>query len=398
MNRSTIMKYLPALSLVLLVPLLITTAAEKQRDNIDLNLMDKDIKVMAKILQTELGERSTKDYFKTARTRGTYIDGYGLVFTMPLITKVYRGKTALNAKEQYDEVVEKLLDALQKYGDVVKQLRPDDKFTLVAAPSKYGVFESVGSNVIAYSSRDARFEPYPFIMTAGYRDIQRLVSGSLSRELFKESMEFAVFGTEDSEYLSPQAHKEINIMRGIIEVALEEELNTSISSESVEGTYLKDFGVLFTVNASKSRSYHFDSDNISISATGEYGAGKDQKEIDLSDMQESLGKINYELSKYGVPISFYVDREKLLQISEEEIEKAVDAITGILAKYGTKIRGLADNEKIAVQFQSRDYQYGPGLNTKLMHVTNFKDLMDYSKGRLSLEELKRRVSLYRVGE
>jgi hypothetical protein len=187
-------------------------------------------------------------------------------------------------------------------------------------------------------------------------------------------------------------------MKGILEVGLEEGLNTSISSESVQGTYLKDFGVLFTVNASKSRSYHFDSDNISISMRGEFDTDKETEQIDLSDMQESLGKINYELNKYGIPISFYVDREKLLQISEKEVQNAIDAITVVLSKYGSKLKGLSNNDKIAVEFQSRDYRYGPGLNTKLIHVTDYKNILDYSRGRLSLDELKNRVITHRIGD
>ncbi|MFC1492406.1 hypothetical protein ACFL6O_00480 [candidate division KSB1 bacterium] len=400
MNRSIIIKYLPVLALMLLIPLLITTAAEKQRGNsdTDYSMMDRDIKVMAKILQTELSDKSTGVYFKSSRAGGTYLDGYGLVFTMPLTTKIYKGRSARAAKEQYDDVIGKLINVLKEYGDVVKQVRPDDRFTLVASPSGYGVIEGYYNNVIAVSSRDAKFEPYPFIMSAEYRDIQKLSSGDLSQEQFRNSLEFEVFGTDDSQYITPKTHREINIMKGILEVGIEEGLNTSISSESVQGTYLKDFGVLFTVNASKSRSYHFDSDNISISMEGEFGTEKDTEQIDLSDMQESLGKINFELSKYGVPISFYVDKDKLLQISEEEVDNAIEVITGILSEYGSKIRGLSNNDKIAVQFQSRDYQYGPGLNTKLIHITDYKDILDYSRGRLSLDELKRRVTLHKIGE
>ncbi|MCP4726856.1 MAG: hypothetical protein GY863_17585 [bacterium] len=400
MNKSKIIQYLPVLALMLLIPLLITTAAEKQRNNsdTDYSMMDRDIKVMAKILQTELTDKYTGIYFKASRTKGTYLEGYGLVFTMPLTTKIYKGRSARTAKEQYDDVIDKLIGVLKEYGDVVKQVRPDERFTLVASPSRYGVIDGYYNNVIAVSSRDARFEPYPFIMSAEFRDIQKLGSGDLSLEQFKNSLEFEVFGTIDSQYISPKTHREINIMKGILEVGLEEGLSTSISSESVQGTYLKDFGVLFTVNASKSRRYHFDSDNISISMQGEFDTGKDTEQIDLSDMQESLGKINYELSKYGVPLNFYIDREKLLQISEEEVENAIDVITGILSEYGSKVRGLTNNDKIAVQFQSRDYKYGPGLNTKLIHVTDYKDIMDYSRGRLSLEELKSRVTLHKIGE
>ncbi len=401
MNRSkTFFKYLPFLALMLFIPLLITTAAEKQRGNsdIDYNMMDRDIKVMSKILQTELADRYSGVYFKTSRTRGTYLEGYGLVFTMPLTTKIYKGSSARRAKENYDDVIDKLVGALKEYGDVMKQVKPDDRFTLVASPSKYGVIGGYYDNVVAVSSRNAKFEPYPFIMSAEFRDIQKLSSGSISSEQFKNEIMFEVFGTEDSEYVSRKMHKEINIMKGILEVGIEEGLSTSISSESVQGTYLKDFGVLFTINASRSRSYHFDSDNISIRMDGKFDPAKDTEQIDLSDMQESLGKINYELSKYGVPISFYVDREKLLQISEEKVGEAVDVITGILSEYGSKIRGLTNDDKIAIQFQSRDYIYGPGLNTKLIHVTDYKDILDFSRGRLSLDQLKKRVTLQKIGE
>ncbi len=393
--KQNILKYAAVLSIAGLLVSAVSVVTGKHIE-IDQNKMNTDLKIMSKVLSTELGEGSNSDYFRYSRIRGSYLDGYGAIFNVPLTTKIFKGRDAVTASEKYSGVLDNFTNILAEYGDIISQAEPSDLFTIISTSKKPGIYGYDGglSDVVVYS-RKAKYEPVPFVLSVKFSDISRLVNNRISKERFKERINFEEYGTEDSIYLPPSKKKRLAVLKGIMEVALEEKLNINISSESVFGAYLKDFGVLLRVSASGSRMISINSDEIVIEDEMKKGSGQ---KVDLAEFENSLAKVNYELNKYDIPLNFYVDHEKLREVNEQGVAKAIDSISEILADYGSRFKELDPSEKIAVQFSTRDYRYGPGLNTQLLHVSDYSDLLDYKNGKINIQQFKNKVKVYRLSE
>jgi len=410
----------------------------EQTQAIDYDKMDRDLRIMEKIISMVLSEDELK-YFKPQKVKGAYLEDYGVVFMVPITStsSFLRSEKGQTVKESFKKIREKLTDFASSYADAIKQMKPNDWITMVVNPS------TTGSNVSLFYEfdraltlsrgativREEGFKPFSFIMSVRKSDITSYREGAMTLDQFSEAVLYSPIGAESEDYMTPKMQKDIKILRGILETVLEDHLNTSFTSESIQGTYLRDYGVLLTVNAGSAISLssgvydieikppaipEIEIGDITITFNAQFDKAKaDSLDALIADSLKVLQKLQQEtyrteleklilesqqmnLENTRLRLGWLTDQQlSLAQKRTEEdkgkIEKLVDVLVGVIGDYGHTIRELNPENQIAILFSSSGYRAGTSGAVNLMLTARYKDILDYSKGRISLDAFKSKV-------
>ena len=374
-------------ALTVLTTVLSVSLLHAAKSDIDYDKMDRDLRIMEKIISTIVSEEDVAGYFGSQRVKGVYLEGYGVVFMVPRAARirVFKGSETPDAEESFKKIREKLTDFFSSYADAIKQVKATDWITLVVNPptrsSVWAIPSPPLAPVLAPREKQEKveaFKPYPFIMSVRKSDITRYRENKIDLKQFSRTVLYSPIGGKSKDYVSASMFKDITVMRKILETVIEDHLNSSLSSESIQGTYLKDYGVLFTVYAG-----HFSAISVFVGVEDVLPALEvpiiDKKSERIEDVRVTI------LNKKRK------SEESRVKQDEERIEKLTDELIEVIGDYGHTIRDLKPNDQIVILYSSSGRRLKLRGILSLMLTVRFKDIVDYSQGKITLEVLKGRV-------
>ncbi|MFC1564596.1 hypothetical protein ACFL6G_06635 [candidate division KSB1 bacterium] len=369
--------------------------------NIDYQRMDRDLKISEDILKTLVSDNIVKEFYSEENIKGVYIDTYGVVFMVPLSNYSISGDRAKTAKERYEGMKDNFTEYFSSYADLISQVKPTDNISIIATPpdrlstSVYFVDRADAVLAMSASGREKElFEITPFIMSVKKSDIARYRSGSLNDAQFKNVVQLNEIGKDSKNYISKDFMKDVKILRGILQVSINDNFTTNISSSNFQGTYIKDHGVLFTINGGSvsvpvplildgdARGYVFDTRNNEVTNTGTGSNLVTVIELQnaLHEEDERLALTYRDFGNYG----FKGSNEKMLST-------IIESITDALANYGHTLREMKPDEKITVMYSSRGERMSRRANKNLMLTVAYKDIVAYTRGSINMNAFKAKV-------
>lgn len=381
---------------VALAAVLIVSAANAQ-PQVDYSRMERDLNIMENILETILSDPGVKDYFQARRIKGAYLDNYGAVFMMSASTRNYRDEQAQAAKQGFELMQTLLHGFLLDYAGSIKQLRDSDRIALVVNTTENNIWRWS----LEFSGREAReevFEPYPFIMTVLKSEINRARTGNIPVERFAGRVNFTPVGTAQAGAIPRAMDQSITIMKGIIETAIETKIAADLDRDRFMGAYLDDYGVLFIINSG-------DEVRIGVPSVEDFITVRPRAEVTVvtPERLQELIKVRVSELEKQIETAFEVKIKKLEQEEEERqvqrqkeykerINNLINVLTEVIGDYGHTIRNLQPAEEVAVLYTSTNSYWGDERGQfNLMLTATYRDILDYSRGSIPLEEFKNRV-------
>ncbi|MCP4726857.1 MAG: hypothetical protein GY863_17590 [bacterium] len=384
--------------IMLTVVLLMINAGYTQE--IDYQRMERDIKIQEDILKNLISDRVVKDFYSEEYFKGVYLDNFGVVFMVPLSSHTISGDGAQSAKERHEGMKDNFVEFFSSYADVIGQVRPTDTISIIATPSSrfstsvYFVDRTDANYVLSSRSRE-EFKVSPFIMSVKKSDIARYRDGSLNDAQFKNVVTYTEIGNKNKDYISEDFMKDIKILRGVMQVTVNDNFSSGISQSGFQGTYIKDYGVFFTVNGGNSVAvpvpmivdgqtggFVFDTRKTD---TREFVA--DNAPVTVIELQNALHEEDERLaltyrdfSSYG----FKGSNEKLLST-------IIDSITDALGNYGHTLKEMKPDEKISILYTSRGERMSRRANKSLMLTVAYRDILAYSRGSIDFNAFKTKV-------
>lgn len=266
------MKYLYRIICLLLFSSLFWVSQGLAQNGVDTNRMNRDIRIMENILHEMFKTRpqamgnsvalAAGEYTftrGTGGTRGTYLPGYGVVFTIKFANIphtisvgkngdqyfnyhfVYGSEEDADTEINEESVVSRIKEFLRDYGSTIGQLKRDDKVMVI-----FGANRSPGNlSFLSLHGERSEKDSIPVISAvASKNDMEAYRSGRLSESEFDERVSVAKT-TADNHQL------DMRVMANIFETAFKEtdEKGYRITG-SVNHIKLDNFGALFFFDAS----------------------------------------------------------------------------------------------------------------------------------------------------
>lgn len=361
--------------------------------SIDYEKMDKDLKIMEKVIETILTDRDVRLHFRVRSPKGVYLDNYGVIFMLPMTGSssfIFRGDKVETARTSYESMREELEDFLYSYSGLIKQLDDDDLITLVAnIPVSSNVLAAFSSNayVIYGGVRRTRelqetFEASPFIMSVKKGDVNR----AQNLEQFKDFVNFTPLLSKDDPYVTPEMADDLRIMNSIIKAALANKFGSSINSNSLQGTYLKDYGVLFTITTGI-RIYMPELVNVVVKSTVEATAQR-ILELKLNELEKQI------ITAQAIDLENVKESEvERTKRNQEYIKDVIATVTEVIGDYAHTLKEMEPDENVTILFSSSSGYWGRSRGpVNLMFNAKFRDILAYSQGSINLETFKSRIS------
>ena len=393
--RSTVLKKIAAVVCLLAVASVVPSA--KAQTTIDYEKMDKDLQIMEKVVETIMSDRTIRLHFRSQAPKGVYLNNYGVIFMLPFSGSsnlFYRGEKAETARTSYETLREDLEDFLFSYAGLIKQLRPSDVITLVAnmpvsssniltfSTSGAGVFEGlIRTRLVGRQSEEQEtFEASPFIMTVRKSD----VDNAENLEQFRNSINFSPLLSKDDPYVTPAMDNDIRIMNVIIRAALENKFGRGLSSGSLQGTYLENYGVLFTIKSSIRVYMPGIADvpfNLAIYR-------RDIVDIRLDELQRIV--LDAQVADIAAVRESDVEKTKR---NQEYIKELIEVMAEVIGDYGHTLREVQGDENVTILFSSSSGYWGTSRGpVNLMFNAKYRDILEYSRGSIDLDTFKSRIS------
>lgn len=324
--------------------------------SIDANRMNRDINIMENILQelfkTRWAGKGSSVHVAPSGSfsirgsydiRGTYLPGYGIIFTIPGRSSGFMMLSGSDDSESYsysfqysddessqkevteESITNRIKEFLMDYGSTIGQLGNDDRIMVI--------YNTRSNNrewvVFSSSATDENKKSLPTIsVVAKKSDLQAYRNGSISENELDSRLSVSTVEADEKEQL------DLKVMANIFETALKEQEAKSFRiSGSVNYLNLDNFGALFFFDARyASGSFFFKAPRISEFSFGE----EEQARVEVkSVIEDKLRETN----------------EKQ-QENAEEIRKSYEAfITNIkeyLVDYGRTLSSVNSNQHIMI--------------------------------------------------
>lgn len=366
---------------------------------IDHAKMKRDLNIMKAILDRIMNPNNSGSPWNAGNSRALFLDGNGVVFiyqsnhvdelfslreyNSPVARKTYfkamqyfkkhkenTDEIIINIegkktdKEQSEtkrkEIIQKkekelktnIIGFLGDYCDAINQLQSNDKISVVLLPfsSSYNSFVRILGHSNAF--------PELMVATVKKADISAYRKESINYNTFQKRVDFRII--EDNSSMA----KDVQIMSGIFSSAFQHDSNENLAViGDAWGTHLKDFGVLFMINARDSRRFQ----KMQFLTTGKniwHNFFIDEMEADDDDFTERL-------------------------------KNTQSKIIEILGDYGHTLRKLKDSEWIGVALEFGGSQHLKSEKSPLIIKVRKKDVMAFRKDKINLREFKKRVLISR---
>ncbi|SHF79228.1 hypothetical protein SAMN05443144_11375 [Fodinibius roseus] len=380
-------------------------SAGGQSSEIDENRMNRDLRIMENVLQ---------ELFKTGGTirgryggpfgfgnnhniRGTYLPGYGVIFTIPEARPGFMALGGANGNDfsfyfEYgdgekgekvteESITERIIEFLQDYGAVIGQLSDKEKVMVIyntAASSDrfdFDNFRLAGED--EDKEQEKRRQDIPTISVAAAKsDLQAYRSGDASPGQLRERLEISTGGVNDDSQM------DLKVMANILETTLKESVDEGTGSFRISGSLdylmLDNFGALFFGNAisagglsSAISSLNLSNiDSISVQPRKKKGGVRittksgEQRFYGSSDMLEGWKK----------------RQEQRHKQMEEHYRAFVSRLKESLVDYGRTLRSIDSDQYILLSV---------ALNSRLGPHGNLPERIDMQVKKSMLEAMER---------
>ena len=260
------MKSLSKILIALLVLIFMGTGNYSFAQNIDNNRMNRDIKIMENVLG-EMFETSLKtpdnksvSYFSIGGSgdiRGTYLPGYGIIFSVPgtknrvLQTKKddedgsysyifeYSDESGSDNEVNKESITLRIKEFLREYGSTIGQLQDNEKIMVIYNQTS----RSSGITFLRSSSVRMETNKLPTIsVVVTKKDLQAYRSGSISKSELDERFSVSTVETKNNNQL------DLKVMANIFETAFKNSDENSFRiTGSVNYLSLDNFGSIFSL-------------------------------------------------------------------------------------------------------------------------------------------------------
>lgn len=352
------MKYLSKIITLFFLSVLSTQALYAQ-DNIDANRMNRDINIMENILQELFKTRweaqgntvhvkSTGIYFgsRSSDIRGTYLPGYGIIFTIPggppgfvsysdsdegksySYTFRYSDDASSGKTVSEESITQRIREFLREYGSTIGQLSENDRIMVI-----YNTQQHIREFPFFHSSDDQKKQQLlPTIsVVAQMKDLQAYRSGNLSKDQLDQRLSISKSDAETNDRL------DLKVMANIFETALKEQEGPAFRiSGSINYLNLDNFGALFFFDShysSRSGSFFFDMPKISsFSFNDEEGKARVEVQRALeAEMSESRKQ-----------------QEETTEEIKQGYDTFINSLKEYLVDYGRTLSSVKANQHILI--------------------------------------------------
>jgi len=366
---------------------------------------DKEIKIMSNIISTLLSNGMPGMPGMDIKVKGVYLDGYGLVFTVPYRERfVYSyatireranvGKFQME-KDQYEMNMDKMKDLLTdfyiNYASSIRNVKNQDWITIFVDMGEIEkghmfvkVFEGVTEIVQGDDKTEDKEKLESFLLSVRFSDIKDVQAGKINKREFENRLKFSTVYDEakkDKEFL-----RDLEVLKSIIETSFEDYFDRTFHSSGIQGTYLDDYGVIITADASR----------LGVSNILRIKMEKDKLEQEKKKLQEKKTKFDREkgrINRGNIAYTIFgelISDENIKEKYKEYAKEIVDVFSEIFADYGHTLRKLKPNDNIAMLVTSR-YFWGSTSFSLIMTVKK-SDIEKYKENKINLNQFKERVT------
>lgn len=360
--------------------LILTTASIAGQSEINYERMQRELGIMETILKTIMSGNDIQEYYTSPYVRGSYLEGYGVIYQLSYSSRNYRGIKAPEARESFDKMRESLTNFYADYASLINQVNPDETISLIVYPNDASLNRWTTSRTTDPLYANEVFEPHPFILSARKSDLANL---SLETRIqLNRVVKYTPISKTDEMYITNATKEDVLIMRRILERSLEDHFRISISSSAVQGSYIKDYGVLF--NLSTSSSIYSTAARITLLATGilvvdSLITGDKGIAIRIDNPDRFIDQ--------NIALLARQERSKSIEKQKDEL---IDLLLEVLGTYGGTIKELKPNDRVTVYMTPSSSSWSFPSETNLIISLEFKDIEDFQRGRITLNTLKNR--------
>lgn len=254
-------------TITLLAAVLLLVPTLKAQNSIDMNRMQRDIKIMESILQelfktkwqgqnSRVHITSSGSFFSRGKDiRGTYLPDYGVIFTIPgdnpefiaysskenggsySYSFRYSDNESTDSQVNEENVTQRIKEFLRDYGSTLGQLSGDDRLMVIYnSPNRGSDF----SLLVGDNDKANRPNLPTISVVATKRDLQAYRSGSIDESELNSRI------TTSTAKENEKGRLDLKVMGNIFETALKEQEDKAFRVRgSVNHVYLDNFGALF---------------------------------------------------------------------------------------------------------------------------------------------------------
>ena len=353
------------------------------QSDVDYSQMHSDLRIMESVITTILSGSEVRDFYRSRILRSSYLEGYGAVFQLTYSPVRFRSSRLTNARNQFNDIRERLTGVYADYAGALKLVRPDESVTILVYPKSASSIRQVGSVSRGSSNSNATFEPQPYSLSARMSDIINLDRNNAAQ--LSRVVRYTPYVNADELFGSADMKEDIAILQSILERSLEDHLKTGFSSNFAQGCYLPGYGIL--LNLSVSQSIFVSGTRISLVSAGS---------LILDSLITGSRRIVISIDN---PDRF-IDRNIALLARQERTKSAgerksdfIDRLAEILGTYGGTLKELDRGDTITVFMTSQGSSWNLPVDLNLVFSVKQRDLLDYGNGRISLSELKNRSKI-----
>lgn len=381
-------------------------SAGAQSSTIDENRMSRDIKIMENVLQEMFKTSGTTraryggpfSFGKSHNIRGTYLSGYGVIFTIPAARPGFMALSGINGNDfsfdfEYgddekgekvteESITDKIIEFLQDYGSVIGQLSDEEKVMVIYNTTASGdrfdfdAFWLSGEGEDENEEQEKKRQDIPTLSIAAEKsDLQAYRSGGISSEQLRKRLEISTAGLNDTRQI------DLKVMANILETALKESEGSSGSfriSGSVDYVMLDNFGALFFGNAFSAGGLSSALSSLNLS------------NIDSINVQPQNNKGRVRITTKSGEQRIYSSDEMLEERKkrqeqrhkqmEEHYKTFVSRLKESLVDYGRTLRSVGSDQYILVSV---------ALNSRFGHNRDLPERIDMQIQKSVLEAMER---------
>ncbi|KAA3619616.1 MAG: hypothetical protein DWQ05_02510 [Calditrichaeota bacterium] len=370
-----------------------TIFSQQKTGELDMSMMDKDLNIMESILDKLLSEDDYRRIHLThSSTRGIFIPSYGVIFTVPIRRPIFQVLTerfhqlqmeeeehvaiistensrSPQKKATREETELKINYFLGKYADAIRQLRGQDKITVIYSDQS---MNNAGSNWQSASSFDSGFTS-----SIAFNTIQQFNAGKINRRTFDNLV------SVNSEVVTHDRQPEIGIFINAMQTILHSRSAETFDLRGgISQFHLADFGVIFSFQA-----------NFLSSNSLEYFFSVDPNSAEFSETRIIRGK----KGKTGTGINVWTQFSHIDTVSTAQLIKAFSDFENKLQHLITQYAPTLDVEKpeswlvLAVKID----QLNPQIPTRAVYKIQNKNIQALMDRKISREKLINEIESYK---
>ena len=377
-----------------LVSIFMRSPAHAQQNSINKDQMNRDLSISEDILGKIFSDNYNQSLpFGDQAVNAFYLPGYGIMYYVSgssfaifrhigmgrLSNMMNNGRSGSNGKIQgstgaagvggpgrglrwlntanqkltRQQVIDRTTEFLSNYGSTIGQLQPGDHITIVYKDNAndfipYRLMQSMGQD-------STQLKPLNLAITAKKADITALNQNRITKKEFAGRL--AINDLKDGDQ-----HKDLDIFAEILNQALKNTQKYEYSARgNVNYAYMKEFGVIYFVNAQYSLQY--------LSA--------------VADVAEIVRKTGNKISVTSA------------QNDDQEMGKAYDrfvnAMKGYITNYGRTLHTLNGNQSLVISVNLDD---GIGRQEKRVTFTIREDILEkLNNGKITANQAEKDIVL-----